>query len=159
MKTGIMVVSITLVVCLRLLAQDVPDQVRESIVTVRHGINSIIQHENHTVQIDTSWITNAPSWNQEKEDTPPLSARTALRQAHSRLAKTVDDASAWDLQSLQLRPHDETHWFYVAEFSRPSKKQDQPGYFYLDSIRIAVSMNGETITPDIGSQQPPERDK
>jgi hypothetical protein len=111
---------------------------------VPHGFYSITQSfggKRFTSIVTREQASRTPIWSAQ-QDSPPLSARTAEKNAIAKCHKILANANSWRVNSIILQsPWDNTNWFYTVEFV-PEAPLSQRA-----SLDIIVLMNGTVIEP------------
>lgn len=105
-------------------------------------------------QVTPDQVRKTPPWRRDAEN-PPLSARTAIKQAADALEtlskqipldKEVYGDADWGFRSLELKPLDSAdRWAWIVHYELTSLMASKPRLH----LEIAVLMNGQVIVPAV----------
>jgi hypothetical protein len=111
---------------------------------------SSVDGKEYRTRISGEQLEAAPSWNPEDAN-PPLTARKAVASASKVLSQLLGNPDEWKVSLICLRsPGSDDKWIYVVKFAGLPKVRwtESSG---LQSITLAVLMNGETLKPEVRS--------
>lgn len=103
----------------------------------------------YTVKFSDADIPRSPSWNPERDENPPLSARKAVEVARQTLEQCMSEPAKWNLESVKIeRLLGISKWLYHVVFECPPARcpNERSGFF-----RIYVKLDGTAFTPKPGS--------
>jgi hypothetical protein len=95
-------------------------------------------------EVTIATLEAAPSWNDEADENPPVSAKGALRLARDGRDSVIviPDEFEWDRGSLMLIAA--PHWVWVVNFKASHKRGLDPSKHRLT---LLVLMNGTVVKP------------
>jgi hypothetical protein len=122
-------------------------------------VTSVAFGKTFTSKIDPVAFVKSPGWNQDKTDSPPVSARKAIRLAKKMRDSVVQapDDWQWHATTLLLFLSADTHCAWHVTFQAVPVELEAGLVPDYQEVTFIVLMDGTVVKPSVADKKPDEK--